>query len=1177
MPTDDRFIDIPLGGGLAQKQDPRLITPGGVTGLINGTFDKVGTIKKRPGNAVNSLTTLAGNPLPPVQQLMTFGDQLLAIPYTGNPLSVLAQNSEQWVSGSVVLPTQFVAECSARRNAVPQFGTNVAGPQSCYVNGLIVYAWLNNASTTVTRTNAVLNDSFGQATVMVVDATTGAIMLQPTSLSAQAARAIRVTAIANSNNAVVTWVSTNATQLFTAMISCGFSIPTLSNTIGSSSITMQTSQYDACSDGTRLYAVLSAGAPGSVVAYKPTVFSCNFPTTVELLTGSIVNVGDDNSMGAIACAVTSTFAQPTLMQLMGAISYGFAAAPGIFVDAQAWAYNTLTNTFPTVSARTHLSSSNFDGIQLAAPSLGVAWRDTFNACFTWSMLLNVPGLSGSFATQGLGTTLSVASLGFWNGGGGALISTGSQTRQWFAHVISKPWLIPDTTVAAGNSFNLPAVPSRAYVLAYDDVYTLQQASGSFSTVRCYDLNLELSGSPQWRPCATVLPRQFFVNSIPFASSTFMPNGVVTSVWSDSPLTFNAAVPAVAGQGIAYPPDQGFQNVELDFNPLTQYGSVTGGDNLHVACGTPTFWDGANTGDIGFAYYPPMQQSYFVPQTGSVHTIGLGGAGMAPGTYVYYFTYEYVDSQGQVHQSAPSIGNSVTIVDPSGGTHATGSVQVYIPNLCIGARNVFPAISPSNFPYVAVYRTTANGTIPYRLTPLPSPGPGNAAGSLICNPQNPALYWTDLTGDQFVSASGGPLNTQPIMYTVGGVLPYFSPPSAKHIVQWQGSLWLAGTDDPKAVWWSNALAPGLAASFDDAFQLRVDDGEDITALQPMDSNLIIFKSDRIFYITGQQPGPTGQNGNLSSPIAIPSDVGCTNARSVVLIPKGILFQSDVGISMLDRSNNVTSNFGSAITDTLQQFPTITSAVIHPTMSQVRFTCGPTTFGAIAGDPAGLTRGAVIVYDYLVDQWSVFYLLNNTFTQAFPSSAPSYFLTGTMPMSAIVYNGDYVWADSWNAFGPQASVLPQGLVWTEGANVDTVVGITTSDNFTDGNTYVPMQVETAWMATSGIQGFQRAKRVHVLANAYDHCDVWLSYGIDYSPNYSTPWVESFGAAAGRPVPNASVRAHIGTQKCESIRFKVVDYQVSDGSGFYSGQGTSLARIGVLAGTKRGGQKLPPGRSF
>jgi hypothetical protein len=356
------------------------------------------------------------------------------------------------------------------------------------------------------------------------------------------------------------------------------------------------------------------------------------------------------------------------------------------------------------------------------------------------------------------------------------------------------------------------------------------------------------------------------------------------------------------------------------------------------------------------------------------------------------------------------------------------------------------------------------------------------------------------------------------------------------------VWLAGTDDPKRVWYSKQLEPGEALAFNDDLAFSVDDGGDITAIKGMDDKMIIFKEDRIFFVSGEGPTSLGTQNDLSSPTPIPSDVGCINPRSVVLTPDGIMFQSTIGIMLLTRALEVI-NVGYPIVEQLKSFPTISSAVVHPYQSQVRFTCG------LLNDSSPFrSSGVTLVYDYLAKAWSTFEVLDSINS-----------LSSSMAASAVIHDGNYKWSSAVGLYntGSVGAVLSENdgsgsLAWTD-----------------DGE-YVPTSVETAWVATNDIQGFQRVRRAMVLGQAHDKCTVTLSVANDYSDTY----VQSASFNYTSPTTVAQNELHIGQQKCESIRIKIDDTAPVSGS-IDTGQGLTLTRVTLRAGTKRGTQKLPPGK--
>lgn len=113
---------------------------------------------------------------------------------------------------------------------------------------------------------------------------------------------------------------------------------------------------------------------------------------------------------------------------------------------------------------------------------------------------------------------------------------------------------------------------------------------------------------------------------------------------------------------------------------------------------------------------------------------------------------------------------------------------------------------------------------------------------------------------------------------------------------------------------------------------------------MDEKLILFEDNRIFSLTGQGPTPTGDQNDFSEPSLVTSDAGCIDPRSIVLIPIGILFQSNKGIYLLSRSLE-TKYIGAPVEAFNNQ--TITSAKLLQDQNQVRL---------LSSD------GTTLVYDY-----------------------------------------------------------------------------------------------------------------------------------------------------------------------------------------------------------------------
>ena len=146
----------------------------------------------------------------------------------------------------------------------------------------------------------------------------------------------------------------------------------------------------------------------------------------------------------------------------------------------------------------------------------------------------------------------------------------------------------------------------------------------------------------------------------------------------------------------------------------------------------------------------------------------------------------------------------------------------------------------------------------------------------------------------------------LLYTTGGVVENIGPPAFSNITLFDDRLWGVTGEDPNLLWFSKQVIESTPVEMSDLFTLYVaptisaqGSTGPITALSTMDDKLIIFKRDAIYYINGTGPDNTGSNNQYSASIFITATVGCSNQKSIVFTPSGLLFQSDKGIWLLGR--------------------------------------------------------------------------------------------------------------------------------------------------------------------------------------------------------------------------------------------------------------------------------------
>lgn len=522
--------------------------------------------------------------------------------------------------------------------------------------------------------------------------------------------------------------------------------------------------------------------------------------------------------------------------------------------------------------------------------------------------------------------------------------------------------------------------------------------------------------------------------------------------------------------------------------------------LHLTGGQLWEYDGVRPIEHGFQVWP---------ENIIATTSGTGGLITAQ-TYFYVFTYEWTDNQGNLHRSAPSIPFKITT------SGATSTNTINVPTLRLTYK-----VAPNPVRIVG-YRWSTAQPVYYQFTSITSP--------VVNSTTTDSVTITDIKADSAILG-------QTILYTTGGVVEDIAAPASIASALFDNRAWLIDAEDPNLLWYSKQVIENVPVEFSDLLTLYVapTTGAQAStgpskALGAMDDKLVIFKKDAIYYINGTGPDNTGANSSYSQPIFITATVGCANPNSIVLIPNGMLFQSDKGIWMLGRDLS-TQYIGAPVE--LYNDNVVVSANAIPGTNQVRFT---------------LDNNITLMYDYFFNEWGTHTNVNS--------------------ISSTLYQGMHTYLNSF------------GQVFQETANT-----------YTDGSTPVLMSFTTSWINLAGLQGYERFYQAYFLGTYYTPfmLDVQLAY--DYNPsatqsikilpdNYSAKWGgESLwggGQAWGGPGNVFEARAFPEIQKCES--FQVSIQEVYDPSlGQAPGQGLSLSGLNLVVGLKKGYRVQKASQSF
>jgi hypothetical protein len=531
---------------------------------------------------------------------------------------------------------------------------------------------------------------------------------------------------------------------------------------------------------------------------------------------------------------------------------------------------------------------------------------------------------------------------------------------------------------------------------------------------------------------------------------------------------------------------------LSFNTAKSGPGLVAQDSFNIPTGLLSSYDGKSLVEYGFNTYP--EDSTFVETA--------AGTSMTTGDYLCYALYEWVDDRGIRQQSNPDVG-TVTI---SAGSKKIVATVDYLKLTQKSSESTIPRAEVK----IKIYMTEAGGTVPYYVAEADN----------------------DITGNTVdIDIIAEPDGTTEILYTSGGALENIAPPSHSFAFTHDNRFVIVGLENPNEIRFSKEFKPLTMPGFNEDLSIILDPtGGDAVAGASMDSNMVIFKETATYVISGSGPNDLGENSTYGSPQLISADIGCKDIRSILQLPEGIIFKSNKGIYLLDRSLNLTY-IGSPVED--YNSTTILSSDILKTSEEVRFVTD---------------ADVTLVYNYYFKRWSVF--------------------TTPGALDATTWQTDrYVYLSP-------TKVLKED-----------------SSTYLDDGSYVPTTIKTGWVHLKGMQGFQRVYRLGLLGSYGANHQFQIKTYLDYSEivkdtvnitassvvntalygDSATYGDDSFyGGNANDEV--YQLRVHLAQQKCEAISFEISDSQITGSTG----QGFSLEGLSLEIGGKGGIFRLSSSRS-
>lgn len=517
------------------------------------------------------------------------------------------------------------------------------------------------------------------------------------------------------------------------------------------------------------------------------------------------------------------------------------------------------------------------------------------------------------------------------------------------------------------------------------------------------------------------------------------------------------------------------------------------------------------------------------------------------TYAYHlqFVWRWIDVQGNVHRGPPSVGLTPDVSGVSGNGWF-GTV-----NTTAGPRRVcFPWAAPNAINgdrglklQVEVYIGDPNniGTKMYRLA-IVEPKQHQTIASLCYV----AFGWGGFYGGAHVVNVLPPnnvLEAQVKLYTLTELQAEPAPPSLD-IVSTQKRVWILDAESRLDVWPSKPLVAGYAPEFNTALKISIPhEGGESVGMAAFGDEIIVFKERQIYAIYGEPGSASGTGSTVQKPRLLFSDVGCTERRSIVEGPFGVLFRSERGFYVLTPGRSV-EYVGEPVQRSIDGM-TVTSAVLVPSESEVRF-----TIDSSAGD---FTTRRALVWNYRLNTWSVW--------------------TSFEAVHACMWRGEYVRAE-------RASLLYKETRGSWAAIAD-----------------FALKIVTGWIKFDGsLSGFKRLWRAIVLGR-------WWTGGVKISVDYdyvydsvataeSQSWLatdlsatlEKSDVSVGAtvvPARRLELAFKPARQRIESVRFTLEELPfgpdaIKGSQDDDPGRGFELVGMGFEVGIKRGSHRhrLPQG---
>jgi hypothetical protein len=346
-----------------------------------------------------------------------------------------------------------------------------------------------------------------------------------------------------------------------------------------------------------------------------------------------------------------------------------------------------------------------------------------------------------------------------------------------------------------------------------------------------------------------------------------------------------------------------------------------------------------------------------------------------------------------------------------------------------------------------------------------------------------------------------LESSAVLYTDGGEVPPSPMPPIKYLSTWGSRIWGGGSPRDEAIFFSKINQTNLIPEFSEALNITIQDKPGrTTGIQGFTDKIVLSKRGRLFYSYGQGPNNLGGAGSFALFEEIMGVSGAINGKSMVVNGAGLHYKSDKGIYTLGPGLNTVFS-GAMFEDSADE--DILKAITPIDSETIRF----------------LTASGIISHNNYFGSWSL------------DSS------TELLPKDAVIHDNEFY-------------VL----------TTDDKVMIETKDSYVDNSAEYDMSLETGWISTAGLVGFQRFYKLMMVMDNKSPYSVTVSLAYDYGAyEDSVSFVDSV---------DARIIIYPRKQKCEAFRLKI---EVTPTTG--NQNSLNINFIGIVVGSKKGLPKQLP----